>query len=86
MTTSNIISTPDITGNIGSCAPVSDTIETDNSILTAQYQTTQVNSCTGNVIAQSNFTTYGGVWFLIVFGMILLSIIGMVNLDSSSYF
>ena len=47
--TNNIISTPDITGNIGSCTSQSIKVPTEYNILAAHYETIVTNSCTGEV-------------------------------------
>ena len=55
MTTNNIVSTPNITGNIGSCEVKSAEFRT--SVFT--LQTTAVNSCSGEVIASNTYFDYG---------------------------
>lgn len=72
MKTNNIISTPDITGNIGSCEVKATTEQIGNSFLKEQHQTVFVNSCSGEVISKDVYTGYGGVWMVIVIGFVLL--------------
>lgn len=49
METHNIISTPDITGNIGSCTSQKIEVTTGYNLLTYNYNTVVTNSCTGVV-------------------------------------
>ena len=49
MKTTNVISTPDITGNIGSCTSQKIEVTTDYSFFTYQYKNIVTNSCTGAV-------------------------------------
>lgn len=85
MTTSNIISTPNIEGNIGSCTIQSNSVKTFDRIFTADYTTTQINSCTGKVIGNYNYTDYSFVWLSIFIGAVLLVCFGMSAISSNSY-
>lgn len=73
MTTTNIVSTPNITGNVGSCT--TDSVEVDSSqgffkIVGKNYTT---NSCTGQVIISD--TTSIGVGVCIVGSFLLVGLI-----------
>lgn len=49
MKTTNIISTPEITGNIGSCTSQGIEVQTGYNLLKADFKTIVTNSCTGEV-------------------------------------
>ena len=74
MTTNNIISTPDITGNIGSCTSQSIEVPTEGGFFTYQYMTVVTNSCTGKVMDYPSWGFGAGAYFIgllfifIVFG------------------
>jgi hypothetical protein len=61
MKTTNIISTPNIEGNIGSCSVQSNEIYISKGILLNTKSVIQVNSCTGEVINQQTYTDYSNV-------------------------
>lgn len=74
MTTSNIISTPNITGNIGSC-----TIQTvqvyDKKTVNQQYGTNYItNSCTGVVVT----TPFVNASPLAIMGMVCITILFVI--------
>ncbi len=73
MNTTNLISTPNITGNIGSCEvkSVETPIKAGSPISVTQV--TLVNSCTGEVIKQYEYKDYTGAWFM---GAISIIVIG----------
>ena len=75
MTTNNVISTPNITGNIGSCNVSSNEVKIEDGIFTAQYKVVQINSCTGEIIASHQYISYAGVWLTLVVGFFLLLVI-----------
>lgn len=79
MNTTNLISTPNIEGNIGSCAVQSNEVKIGNTFFTSQYTSVQINSCTGEIISTNSYTTYGGVWLAVIFGTFLLAVIIRVN-------
>ena len=79
--TVNVISTPNIEGNIGSCFVQSNEVKIANGVFTSGYMATQVNSCTGQIISQNTYTTYGGIWFAIIFFGSLLMVILAANMD-----
>lgn len=75
MNTNNIISTPDITGNIGSCELKTVNIQIGNTLFTEKYQSTVLNSCSGEIVSSNAYTTYSGLWgipaLLIIFVVVL---------------
>lgn len=71
--TINVVSTPNIQGNIGSCETkkVESTIRAG--VLTSEYQVVLTNSCTGKVINQYNYVDSSGIFwvpFLVVIGLV----------------
>ncbi len=83
--TVNVISTPNIEGNVGSCSVSSDEIKSSDSIFTAEYHVVQVNSCTGKIISDYNYVSYAGVWVTIIIGIIFGLFFLSVALSSNSY-
>lgn len=83
--TNILTASPNINGNIGSCTISDDTIQVANSIFTSDWQTTQINSCTGKIISQSNYTTYGGIICLIVLFLMMLAFFGAAMSVDSNY-
>ncbi len=69
--TNNIISTPDITGNIGSCTSQSVTVESGYNILTTQETTIVTNSCTGQTTTFNSWSLGGFPWMIGVLGIII---------------
>lgn len=80
--TVNVVSTPNIEGNIGSCSVSSSEIKSSDSIFTADYHVVQVNSCTGHIIAQYDYTSYFGVWASLAVGAVVLFLGLMIWADS----
>lgn len=67
MNTQNLISTPDITGNIGSCTTQVVTAESKRiNLWKTEYTTIATNSCTGGV---KEFTTYNYTFFAFFSGL-----------------
>lgn len=60
MTTNNLISTPEITGNIGSCETKSVEAPVNRGIIKNTYQVVMTNSCTGQVIKDYQYTEWSG--------------------------
>lgn len=88
MNTTNLISTPNIVGNIGSCSPQSVNTKVGDSFWTADYTTVITNSCTGNVISNNTYTDHtfvdvvgAGAIFLFVFAFA----VAIASSSSSSY-
>ena len=72
MTTNNIVSTPNITGNIGSCE-----IKTSSMSVSSFYtQTMAVNSCTGEIVSQQTYYDYSYVYFPLVIIVMAILIFG----------
>lgn len=61
MNTNNIISTPDITGNIGTCDTKQTTITTQQGVIISQKKTIVTNSCTGQIVGEYSYTDYSSV-------------------------
>lgn len=70
----NVIATPNVQGNIGSCAVSSNEVRSANSLFTSGYHVTQVNSCTGKIITEYDYTTYGGLYGVILFAVFILCV------------
>lgn len=81
--TVNVVSTPNIEGNIGSCSVSINEVTSANRFFTTDYHVVQVNACTDKIINQYDYTSYFGAWTTIIIGVVMLYIIVMVNLDSS---
>jgi len=62
MQTTNLVSTPNITGNIGSCEIKSDTFSKNSFYST----TVAVNSCTGEIVSQNTYYNYGYIYFPVI--------------------
>ena len=59
MNTTALVTSPNINGNIGSC----EVKTTDISIDSWNTQTIAVNSCTGQIVAQNTYFSWGIVLF-----------------------
>lgn len=81
--TTNIISTPEITGNIGSCSVQSNETQVKGGIFTEQYRTIQINSCTGEIVSNQVYTSYGGVWIFIIFSLVMVGFVLGVYFESN---
>jgi hypothetical protein len=76
MDTNNIISTPDITGNIGSCTSQSiTTVAGRTSIWTEKTVQTITNSCTGEVVRYESWQFTPTCFFTGLFFFVVLFII-----------
>lgn len=73
MKTNNIISTPNITGNIGSCKSELTQVYNNVGWLNSQGVNIVTNSCTGKV-TQTSFeeVSVGGFLSVILFGIVLI--------------
>jgi len=72
MNTTNLISTPDITGNIGSCNTSVERVVTYNRFFTQEGFTLATNSCDGTVVETPYYSSAGigvfiGVFLVIAF-------------------
>lgn len=74
MTTTNLISTPNITGNIGSCEVKSIT----TAVSSFYNQVIVSNSCTGEIITNATYFDYMGLGFGALIGCCVLSILFFV--------
>lgn len=63
--TTNLISTPNIEGNIGSCKTESVKEKTYSGVVVDQYRVIMTNSCTGEVIKDYEYRDYENVGPLI---------------------
>lgn len=82
MTTTNVISTPEITGNIGSCTTQSTSVPSKRLGFFKQeitYITT--NSCTGEVNTYQSYAYTPSAFFAMLFGFFLLIgfVVGLAN-------
>ena len=66
--TNNIISTPEITGNIGTCtSQTTKAVSGRSSIFKEQVVTIVTNSCSGNAMTYNSWEFTGTTFFLIGF-------------------
>lgn len=79
MTTNNIISTPDITGNIGSCKSESVVVDTGYNVFKKNYKTIVTNSCTGQVTTFDSWSLGGFPWFVVILGIIIFWVVVASN-------
>lgn len=87
MKTQNIISTPDITGNIGTCNSQSIRVDTDYNIIKQDYKTVVTNSCTGQVTEYNSWELGAFPWVVIILGiMIMWVVIGSNSSKSGDNF
>lgn len=77
MNTQNIISTPDITGNIGSCKTEKVESKVHGGMIKSEYKVILTNSCTGQIVSDYNYTDFT---FFSGFGIGLLSFLLLVFL------
>lgn len=68
MTTTNIISTPEITGNIGSCKAENNTY----SVSSFYTRSTTVNSCSGQIINDTTYYDWSYIYFPSTFIIVVL--------------
>lgn len=71
MKTTNIISTPNIEGNIGTCKVQSNNVQISNTLFTEGYHVVQINSCTGKIITANDYTAYGGLFISLALILVL---------------
>ena len=73
MNTHNIISTPEITGNIGTCETKKVEAMVKGGLIKNEYQVVMTNSCTGQVIKEYTYTDYSIMFLgLVIIGATLL--------------
>ncbi len=78
MQTHNIVSTPEITGNIGTCTTQTVKVDTAYNVLTREYRTIATNSCTGEVTTYDSWTLGLFPWAFIFLGILVFwAIVGM---------
>lgn len=80
MTTNNLISTPNITGNIGSCKSELTQVYSNVGLLTSQGVNVVTNSCTGKVDTTSfeevsHVGVIGGLTFSVIVFFTLIAMI-----------
>ena len=67
--TANIISTPDITGNIGSCTSNSVVVDSGYNVFARSNTTIVTNSCTGVVTTFNSWELGFFPWVVIILGI-----------------
>lgn len=69
----NVVSTPNIEGNIGSCKTEKVTVETGNHFWYTTEKTITTNSCNGHQIMYDTWSLGAGFWFpcILFIGIIL---------------
>ncbi len=70
MDTHNLISTPNITGNIGSCTTEAQQVIINSSFWADTGYTITTNSCTGQTQQFDYWSRNGGGYFMAILGMI----------------
>lgn len=78
MNTHNIISTPEITGNIGSCTSQLQKVYSYSGIITSEGQNIVTNSCTGTVTT-SNFNEVSFINITLSFALAFLLVIAILG-------
>lgn len=76
MPISNIISTPNITGNIGSCEVKRVQTMVKGGIFRSEYNAVLTNSCTGEIVKDYNYTGYEGLTFFFIYAVLGICFIG----------
>lgn len=74
MNTTNLISTPNIEGNIGSCTIQSNEIQIKGG-LTRQWRSIQINSCNGHIVSEQTYSTYEGWWGIGIIAVLFIIIV-----------
>ena len=73
MPTTNLVSTPNITGNIGSCTTQTTMVTTRQSLWTYDVREIATNSCTGETETYDHFAGLtGDVGFCLFLGMLVV--------------
>lgn len=75
MNTYNVVSTPEITGNIGSCTSNSIVVETGYNIWKTTKSTIVTNSCTGEVSKFDSWSLGAFPWTVVILGIIIFWVI-----------
>lgn len=70
--TINVVSTPNIQGNIGSCTSQSVVVDTGYNMLKHDYKTIVTNSCTGQVTSYDSWGLGLFPWAVVMLGIITL--------------
>lgn len=83
--TTNIISTPEITGNIGSCTSNSIKVETGNYFWYTTEKSVVTNSCTGGVNTYDTWSIGIFPSVVCILGIMILLIIVGSFLDRNNY-
>ena len=81
METHNIISTPDVTGNIGSCTTQAEQVIVKSSLFRDTGYTIATNSCTG-VVEKYDYNSINGP-SIFIFGLFILFVMFLVFLLGS---
>lgn len=82
MQTQNIISTPEITGNIGSCTTQSIVVDTGRpSIWKTETKTLATNSCTGEIKEFNSWVFSGFLYFIVLAVLVLIWAIACIFND-----
>jgi hypothetical protein len=81
MQNNNIFSTPDITGNIGSCTTQVNSVSTDRTFWTVSKKDIATNSCTGDVSTYDywNFSGTGEFFLLAIPVIIFLAFVAYLD-------
>ncbi len=75
--TTNIISTPEITGNIGSCTTQKVTaVSGRDSLLTVNVVDVTTNSCTGEVTTY-NYWEFSGIFYTIFISVVFVTYVAI---------
>lgn len=81
--TLNVISTPEITGNIGSCTSNSIVVDTGYNLVSFSYKTVVTNSCTGAITEYDSWGLGAFPWLVLILGCTILWLVfGMTISDA----
>ncbi len=84
--TINVVSTPNIEGNIGSCTSNAVSVDTGYNMLTSTYKTIVTNSCTGQVTTYDSWSLGAFPWVVVILGIVIVwTIFAASQADKSPY-
>lgn len=69
--TINVVNGSGVEGNIGSCNIQSNKVMVSDRLFTSDYRVMQINSCTGQIVTDTVYTSYVFPSFLIGAGILL---------------
>lgn len=87
MKTTNVISTPEITGNIGTCETKSVEALIHGGFWKKSTQVIMTNSCTGEIVKDYQYESYNmTIFFAFSFALFLIwTIVGIIQTPTTTY-